>query len=452
MCSPPRTAAGPGIRFGVATSDHQCEAYDESFEDVNDRWERRDDLVARGRATDFWNRYPEDVELARGLGCSLFRLSISWARVEPHPGVFHEGNLRHYQAVVDEIRRAGMDPVVTLLHGTWPIHVEESGSLWSPGWPERFTAYASRVAEALGSRVDRWITINEPTMLPLGYLRPFWMRDYPRPPGLPAEANLSDQLGAVASLIGNLFRANAAAYDALKRANPRAMVTANAYLFGVPAWMQRLLDGRLSRTRDRSHWDRQLSSVVRPSPLVRLLGGVPSILSGNWWHIGMAGGLPADLCPTGCAGKQDAVALDYYWGAGSLDLPAWRGVLAAIDGRYTSAPTCPPLLGELLRSQARLFPGQPLWVVENGCVDRARGISRSDYLRQHVAQVRSAVAGGVPVDSYLCWSITTNREWGLPAGPGSDFGLYHVDLDGDPDLRRVPTESASVYRDLIAGA
>lgn len=439
------------VHFGVATSDHQCEAYDGRFEDVNDRWERRDGLVPRGRATDFWHRYPEDVELARGLGCSLFRLSISWARVEPRPGEFHEGNLRHYESVVDEIRRAGMRPLVTLLHGTWPTHVEDAGSLWSPGWPERFARFAGRVAEALGTRVDRWITINEPTMLPLGYVRPFWMRDYPRPPGLPAGTDLSRQLAAVAALIGNLFRANAAAYDALKQANPRAMVTANPYIFGVPLWMQRLLDRRVRRA-ERAHWERRLRSVVRPSPLVRLLGGGPSILCGNWWHVGMAGGLPADLCPAGCAGKQDAVALDYYWGAGSLDIPAWRAVVAAVGGDYSSAPTCPPLLGSILRYCAALFPGQPVWIVENGCVARVRGLSRAEYLRQHLAQVRSAVADGVPVDSYVCWSITTNREWGLPAGPGSDFGLYHVDLDGDPQLRRIPTESASAYRDLIAGA
>ena len=37
-------------------------------------------------------------------------------------------------------------------------------------------------------------------------------------------------------------------------------------------------------------------------------------------------------------------------------------------------------------------------------------------------------------------------------GPSNDFGLYHVDLDSDPDLARVPTESVDVYRELIAEA
>ena len=63
-----------------------------------------------------------------------------------------------------------------------------------------------------------------------------------------------------------------------------------------------------------------------------------------------------------------------------------------------------------------------------------------------------AVAKGVDVAAYVCWSITTNREWGLPTGPGTDFGLYHVDLDNDPELRRQPTPAAETYRRLIAAS
>ena len=54
------------LKFGVATADHQCEAYD-GHDDIRDVWERVRGLVPRGKATDFWNRYREDIELARGL-------------------------------------------------------------------------------------------------------------------------------------------------------------------------------------------------------------------------------------------------------------------------------------------------------------------------------------------------------------------------------------------------
>ncbi len=77
-------------------------------------------------------------------------------------------------------------------------------------------------------------------------------------------------------------------------------------------------------------------------------------------------------------------------------------------------------------------------------------MTRADYLKAHVNEVRKAVARGVPVEAYLCWSITSNREWGLPFDDGSDFGLYHIDLDTDPELKRVPTDASRAYAALIA--
>src|SRR5690349_17186514 len=104
----------PSFRFGVATADHQCEAYDAGLEDIRDVWERRQALTPRGRATDFWNRYTEDIELARGLGCKLFRFSVAWSRVEPTPGVFDADALRHYADLARAIRAAGMEPILSL--------------------------------------------------------------------------------------------------------------------------------------------------------------------------------------------------------------------------------------------------------------------------------------------------------------------------------------------------
>ena len=77
------------VRFGVATADHQCEAHN-GQDDIRDVWERVRGVTPRGTATDFWNRYREDVDLAKGLGCTAFRLSLSWARLEPQPGVWDD--------------------------------------------------------------------------------------------------------------------------------------------------------------------------------------------------------------------------------------------------------------------------------------------------------------------------------------------------------------------------
>jgi beta-glucosidase/6-phospho-beta-glucosidase/beta-galactosidase len=76
-------------------------------------------------------------------------------------------------------------------------------------------------------------------------------------------------------------------------------------------------------------------------------------------------------------------------------------------------------------------------------------VNRPEYISQHVRQVQRARHDGVNVVSYLCWSITSNREWGLRFGSGSDFGLYHIELDSDPELKRVSTPAGAAYRKII---
>jgi len=186
-------------------------------------------------------------------------------------------------------------------------------------------------------------------------------------------------------------------------------------------------------------------------PFLRALSIRSIAFSGTWWHLGMAGKLPEFLCPRACVGTQDFVGLDYYWGIPTLGLHRLRGLMDAAAGRFDRAPVWPAALGPLLRWCARLQPGLPLLVVENGSVPVADGMDRGTYLRRHVEQVRRERARGREVMAYICWSITSNREWGLPFGPGSDFGLYHIELDTDPNLTRVETPSARVYRALATG-
>jgi beta-glucosidase/6-phospho-beta-glucosidase/beta-galactosidase len=168
-------ALPPTFMFGVATADHQCEAYNPDCPDVWDVWEHEHDLPRRDQATDFWNRYEEDIRYARELGCKLFRFSIAWARVETSPGTFDDEAFAHYRSIVDCIVEAGMEPFVTLLHFTWPQYIEREDGLLADDFPERFATYARKSAERLGDRVQYWVTINEPGNLVAGFVRFWWM-------------------------------------------------------------------------------------------------------------------------------------------------------------------------------------------------------------------------------------------------------------------------------------
>jgi beta-glucosidase/6-phospho-beta-glucosidase/beta-galactosidase/ABC-type amino acid transport substrate-binding protein len=704
------------LRFGVATADHQCEAYDGN-DDVRDVWERVRVLVPRGKATDFWNRYGEDVDLAKRLGCTVFRLSLSWARLEPQPGVWDDQSFAHYRDVLQSIRAAGMSPIVTLVHNTWPLHVQAAGEGAGPldaEFPNRVAAFAAVVAQRLGDLIDDYVTLNEPNQLVYGWIKGFWMPAYAMPPGQPPYQTGDEQMDDVLTLIPNLFRAHAKAREAIRAIRPAARVGTNPLVLGLPQWLQRWVDRNATHLRSPNDAKRQAARIAQsaiaeggrvdcsiaqltltrkreqhaffsepyfcthlaalhaatlalpadtlrwranvgvvaqtltadivggwfPAATIRYfesmeaavaalraktidavfddeamlrafadaglsatrlpaseqyfavamaLGsrtllniadrairdlrrqrsnipnarnrktiadvgdagapassaddgvpdmdrsierirkrgvlrvgvhpGVPglceavesatkpserysglepqvaraiaqrifgdpdrvrfvevrgaqrlqatrswvqaifalrksfaifgTLLGTNWWNLGMAGKLPDFLCPPECVGTLDFVGLDYYWGVPSFWPSELHRLSAAADFQYANAPVWPSALDSILAEATREFPGKPIFIIENGCVARAGGFSRADYLRAHVEQVRRSVERGAPVEAYLCWSITSNREWGLPFDDGSDFGLYHIDLDTDPTLARTPTDSSREYAELI---
>ena len=48
--------------------------------------------------------------------------------VEPRPGEFDAAAFAHYRELIATVRAAGMEPMLTLLHFTWPVHVSTSTS------------------------------------------------------------------------------------------------------------------------------------------------------------------------------------------------------------------------------------------------------------------------------------------------------------------------------------
>ena len=123
--------------FGVASADHQCEAYRAGWDDIRDIWEPSVGRVERGNATEFWDRYAEDIQLAKALGCKAFRFSVSWTRIDENSDM----SLDHYEKLIDEIIRAEMEPVLTLHHFVWPVtNPEAQVHLQSGYYPQKSLA------------------------------------------------------------------------------------------------------------------------------------------------------------------------------------------------------------------------------------------------------------------------------------------------------------------------
>ena len=84
----------------------------------------------------------------------------------------------------------------------------------------------------------------------------------------------------------------------------------------------------------------------------------------------------------------------------------------------------------------------PIIVTENG-LNTEDDTQRVDFLRTAIAEVGAAIADGVPVGGYMCWSAMDNFEWVFGYGP--KFGIIAVDRDTQ---ERTLKESARVYGEI----
>ena len=117
-------------------------------------------------ACDSYHRYREDVALIASLGLNSYRFSISWPRVQPGGrGAANQRGLDYYRALLDELAEHGIAATATLYHWDLPQELQDEGGWAARGTAERFAEYAALTAEALGDRVARWITLNEPQVV-----------------------------------------------------------------------------------------------------------------------------------------------------------------------------------------------------------------------------------------------------------------------------------------------
>lgn len=117
-------------------------------------------------ASDFYNRYKEDIKMFSELGLKAFRFSISWSRVIPNGiGETNKKGIEFYNNVINECLKYGIEPLVTMYHFDLPLALDNKG-----GWGNResikwFEDYAKVLFDNFGDRVKYWLTINEQNVM-----------------------------------------------------------------------------------------------------------------------------------------------------------------------------------------------------------------------------------------------------------------------------------------------
>jgi beta-glucosidase len=413
--------------WGVATSAHQIEGGNEA----NDwwRWEAEPGRIrggARsGAACLSWERWAEDLDLARGLGMNAYRLSIEWSRIEPEPGRYDEKALARYRAMLEGCCARGLTPMVTLHHFTSPRWFADLGGWENSANLASFARYARLAGERYGDLVDLWVTVNEPEVLGFyGYDAGIF------PPGV------KDRSRALA-VIANLLEAHGLAAQALREGD---RVDADG-------------DGRAVLAGVAKHWV-LLEPRARWNPLDRFAAAVQHrvfnvavvrALAGAAIDFSIPGARPVKRHVDCLAGSSDFLGVNYY--------TRWMVALLGAEPRTAArgAPVndlgweiYPEGMERAIRECAEF--GLPMYVTENGIAD-ARDQWRPDFLRQSLASLDRAREAGADVLGYFHWSLLDNFEW--MDGQEGRFGLHAVDF-ARPEGPRVPRPSAGVYAAEVA--
>lgn len=431
-----------GFLWGVAMSAFQTEGNVQN--DWTD-WAEAGNAPAVGDACDSWHRWQDDVVLARELGVKVFRLSIEWARVQPAPDRWDLAAIEHYRQVLEAVRQAGMEPMVTLHHFTNPRWVAEEGAWTDRRIVDRFREYADRMAQDLGDLVDLWAPQNESMVYVSGLAM---VKAFPG-------GRLND-VDLLRRTFGNTVFACAAATDALRNGDK---VDADGDGRAVEVWMVHAVSptypadpddpATVAAAERYDHFYNRaiVDALVRGALDLDFDGQVTPGKQVSGWQEGDHQEL---------VGRVDVLGLNYYSRLFILSAP---GVIPGVDalpclpGFACGSPgpwagdngneIYPPGLYRVLKDFSGY--GLPLAVTENGVAD-ADDHLRPMFLVEHLAQVHRAISEGVDVRAYLHWSLLDNYEW--VQGYEMKFGLHAVDFRGPP-FTRTPRPSAALFQRIV---
>lgn len=351
-----------------------------------------------GSASDHYNRFEEDFDIAKSLGHTAHRLSIEWSRIEPREGAFDEKEIKHYQNVIKALRARNIEPFVTLWHWTLPVWLAEKGGLAHKKFPHFFNRFCEKIAASYKEDVTFWITINEPEVY---IASSFIVGDWP-----PQKKNIYQAYMAHKHLI----EAHKLAYTTIHAIVPDAKVgiaASNSYLEPRTKHFFDRLTTRIN-TYLRNHWF--LDRIRMHQDLIGLnyysrekLGFMP-------FHIRGTAGFFADK-------NENGQESDLGWAI----FP---------EGIY-----------HVLKDISSY--GKPIYITENGLAD-ARDALRTEFIKNHLLWVQKAITEGVDVRGYLHWSLMDNFEWSEGFWPR--FGLIEIDRK---TLARTIRQSAYAYAEII---
>lgn len=411
-------------------------------------------------ATDFYHCYKEDIKLMAEMGFKVYRLSISWTRIFPHGDDKepNEDGLRFYDAVIDELKKYNIEPLVTILHFDMPLNLAEKYGGWiNRKLIEFYLNFASTLFEHWKTKVKYWITVNE-----INVLGGYWTLGLAsnnrktKSNSNQGETPVEDA-GIKLQAIHHLLVASAKANKIARKINPNFMLGTMCALSGIypmtckpedvfGAYEFRRKALMFSDITMRGYYPNYAQSIFDEYKftLKKELGDDEVLKENTSDYLAFSyyrtTAFDCDASNTTTTGGQQASPNPYLqktaWGW-PIDPKGLRFVLNELYDRYQ----------------------KPLFIVENGMgnydiVEEDGAIHddyRIEYLRSHIVEFKKAVEiDQIPLLGYTTWGCIDI----VSAGTGEmakRYGFVYVDLDdkGNGTFKRKKKDSFYWYQKVI---
>jgi len=162
--------------IGAAASAWQTEGWDgkeEGQDSYMDLWYKSTpELWHNGYgptvATDFYNRYKEDVQLMKKAGLHSYRTSIDWSRfiINYESAEVSEVAAEYYDNLIDELIANGIEPMLCLEHYELPAELFTKYGGWgSKHVVDLYIKYVEEAFKRYSHKVKQWYTFNEPIVV-----------------------------------------------------------------------------------------------------------------------------------------------------------------------------------------------------------------------------------------------------------------------------------------------
>ncbi|MEE8885012.1 MAG: family 1 glycosylhydrolase [Eubacteriales bacterium] len=416
-------------------------------------------LYPSREASDFYHHYKEDIALIHEMGFRVFRLSINWTRIFP-TGMEAEPNekgLQFYDNVFDELRKYGIEPLVTLSHYELPYALVEKYN----GWAGRevidcFVRYAECVLDRYHDKVKYFLTFNEinsgtkpmGTLLSLGTIKGYTgpTTELPDEPAVRFQA-LHHQFVASAIVVKYAHDH----YPDVKMGDMNIMST----MYPLTCSPDDVIE-----------WQRENEMMNWFCSDIQIRGSYPSYADRYFEEHGVEVKKEPGDDEILKQGTVDFYTCSYYMSSciSAKDKSAGTGnLIAGVKNPYLKSSDWgwqidPQGLRYSLNEIYQRYQ-IPVMVVENGlgAYDKKEADGsvhdsyRIDYLREHIRAMKEAVADGVDLMGYTPWGCIdlVSASTGEMA---KRYGFIFVDKydDGTGTLARSKKDSFYWYKKVIA--